>query len=414
MARRSRKRRMRCPKCRSLSTVRNGSRSLRTVNMDRHVQRSVQCYRCRECGEYFSCRKEKHKKYSFGFKTELARMHVEERMSYRVMSKRIREKTGKQIGASVLCGMVNEVARQSKSSWHIQHEYRPEWTGYLVVDDKYLNKRRKALMSLVAIDSTGDAIHSEVLEEPTQESVENFFLYIRDRLEYPIKGITTDMDDRLRRAIERVFAGQIPHQVCIWHALESIRGMLGYGQLARQKAVLERQEERLTEKVLEWMVVERRQQLHQELERVRSRYDQQRGLLMIIRQMLYSKKRSESFALLKRLESDEGKVYPQVIAFLKAHLDELTMHQQDHHLEKTSNRAENFNKQLQRRFKTIESFQTPETAFNYLNLLRNYLRFKPFTDCRVHARERNGRAPIELCNVKLAHHNWLRHAVRWV
>jgi len=414
MARRSRKRRMRCPQCKSLSTVRNGNRSLTTVSVDRHVGRSVQCYRCRECGEYFSCRKEKHKKYSFGFKAELARMHVEERMSYRVMAKRIREKTGKQIGPSVLCGMVNEVARQSKSSWHIQHEYRPEWTGYLVVDDKYLNKRRKALMSLVAIDSTGDAIHSEVLEEPTQENVENFFLYIRDRLEYPIKGITTDMDDRLGRAIERVFARQIPHQVCLWHALESIRGMLGYGQLARQKAILERQEERLTGKVLEWMVVERRQKLRQELQQVRSRYDQQRGLLMIIRQMLYSKKRSESLALLKRLESYEGKVYPQVIAFLKAHLDGLTMHQRDHRLEKTSNRAENFNKQLQRRFKTIESFQTPETAFNYLNLLRNYLRFKPFTDCRVHARERNGRAPIELCNVKLAHHNWLRHAVVWV
>jgi len=81
------------------------------------------------------------------------------------------------------------------------------------------------------------------------------------------------------------------------------------------KGDLERQEERLTGKVLEWMVVERRQKLRQELQQVRSRYDQQRGLLMIIRQMLYSKKRSESLALLKRLESYEGKVYPQVIAF---------------------------------------------------------------------------------------------------
>ena len=413
MARGSRKRRMRCPGCKSLSTVRNGNRTLTRVSLDRHVARRVQCYRCQDCGAYFSCRKEKHKKYSFGFKAELARMHVEERMSYRVMSKRIQEKSGKQIGPSVLCGMVNEVARQSKSSWHIQHEYRPEWSGYLVVDDKYLNKRRKALMSLVALDSTGDAIHSEVLQEPTQENVDNFFFYIRDRLKYPIKGITTDLDDRLKRAIERVFTGQIPHQVCLWHALESVRGMLGYGQLARQKAILERQEERLRQNVLQWRVIEQRQQLHQELEGVRSRYDQQRALLMIIRQILYAKKRSESLALLRRLESRQRKVYPQVVVFLKAHLDGLTMHQQDHRLEKTSNRAENFNKQLQRRFKTIESFQTPENAFNYLNLLRNYLRFKPFTDCRLHARERNGRAPIELCNVKLNHHNWLRHAVVW-
>ncbi len=414
MLRRSRKRRVRCPKCKSLWTVRNGSRCLTPVSIDRHVKRSVQCYRCRECGEYFSCRKEKHKKYSFGFKAELARMHVEGRMSDRVMSKRIQEKTGKQIGPSVLCGMVNEVARQSKSSWHIQREYQPQWTGYLVVDDKYLNKRRKALMSLVALDSTGDAIHSEVLEEPTQEHIENFFLYIRDRLEYPIKGITTDMDERLRRAIERVFTGQLPHQMCLWHALESVRGMLGYGQLARQKGILERQDVRLAEKVVEWKVIEERKRLRQELERVQSRYDEQRGLLMIIRQMLYAKKHTASLALLRRLQSREGKRYPQVIAFLKAHLDGLTMHQQDHHLEKTSNRAENFNKQLQRRFKTIESFQTSETAFNYLNLLRNYLRFKPFTDCRFNAAQRNGKSPIELCNVKLTHHNWLKHAVVWV
>ncbi len=405
---------MRCPKCKGLSTVRNGSRCLTTVSLDRHVKRRVQCYRCRGCGTFFSCRKEKHKKYSFGFKAELARMHVEERMSYRVMAKRIQEKTGKQIGPSVLCGMVNEVACQSKSSWHIQHEYQPQWTGYLVVDDKYLNKRHKSLMSLVALDSTGDAIHSEVLVEPTQENVESFFLYIRDRLEYPIKGITTDMDERLRRAIERVFSGQIRHQVCVWHALENIKGLLGYGQLMRQKMILERQDAHLGESVLEWTVAEERRQVRQELERVTSRYDEQHALLSNIRQMLYARKHSETLALLKRLQNRESRRYPQVIAFLRAHLDALTMHQYDPRLEKTSNRAENFNKQLQRRFKTIESFQTTETAFNYLNLLRNYLRFKPFTDCRVNAAQRNGKSPIELCNVKLAHHNWLKHAVVWV
>jgi transposase-like protein len=413
MGNQSRKRRMRCPRCRSLSVVRNGSRQLVTVSIERHVVRRVQCYHCSACGEYFSCRREKGKKYSFGFRAEVARMHVEERMSYRVISKRLQEKTGKEIAPTVLCRMVHEVARHSKSSWEIQREYQPQWTGYLTVDDKYLHCKRERIMSLVAIDASGDAIHSEVLTDPSQESIEQFLQYIRDRLEYPIKGITTDLDERLHRAIERVFTGEIRHQRCIWHALESIRKEIGYGASARRKGILERQLQRLDDLQRQWMSLEERERVSRELEAVCVQHEQQRALLWNIRQMLYANDIQETRQRFQKLRRQYGKSYPVVIRFLKTHGMALTMHQQDPHLEKTSNRAENFNRQLQRRFKTIESFQTSESAADYLNLLRNYLRFKPFTDCRVDARGRNGKAPIELCGVKLQHHNWLKHAINW-
>jgi hypothetical protein len=73
--------------------------------------------------------------------------------------------------------------------------------------------------------------------------------------------------------------------------------------------------------------------------------------------------------------------------------------------------AENFNRQLQRRLKTIEAFQSFSTALNYLNMLRNYLRFKPFTDCKRAKKNRNGFAPIELCKAKLLSRDWIKNSI---
>jgi hypothetical protein len=42
---------------------------------------------------------------------------------------------------------------------------------------------------------------------------------------------------------------------------------------------------------------------------------------------------------------------------------------------KTNIIAENFDRQIQRRLKTIESFQTVATAFDYLNMIINHIRF---------------------------------------
>ena len=61
-----------------------------------------------------------------------------------------------------------------------------------------------------------------------------------------------------------------------------------------------------------------------------------------------------------------------------------------------------------RRLKTIEAFQSIETAFNYLNLVRNYLRFKPYTDCRGKRRIRSRKSPMKLCQVGLSTKDWLK------
>lgn len=74
--------------------------------------------------------------------------------------------------------------------------------------------------------------------------------------------------------------------------------------------------------------------------------------------------------------------------------------------------AENINKQFQRHFKTIEAFQLIDSAFDYQNLYRSYLRFKPYTDRRGNRKYRNGRSPLQLCGAKIPNADWLTNAIR--
>ena len=72
--------------------MKNGMRRINPIEFSRGSKRDIQRYLCHDCGRFFSRRREKRRRYSFTFELEITRMHVEERMSYRVMSKRIMER----------------------------------------------------------------------------------------------------------------------------------------------------------------------------------------------------------------------------------------------------------------------------------------------------------------------------------
>jgi len=115
------KRSMRCPlsqrlmnlrlNCNSLSTKKNGKRKLTSIGFDRKSKKHTQRYRCKECQKTFSKRRDKHKHYSWGFREQIVRMHVEERMSFRVISKRLRESFAVKIWAGYYCKIFNETIR---------------------------------------------------------------------------------------------------------------------------------------------------------------------------------------------------------------------------------------------------------------------------------------------------------------
>jgi transposase-like protein len=411
-----RRRRMRCPKCGSLKTILYGKRPIRPGSMNGHSIREVQKYRCNDCSGVFSLRVDKGQKYGFDFKSELVRMHVEERMSYRVMSKRLREKYALKISPIYLCRMVNEVAQMSKSSIEITREFKPVWDGYIAVDDKYIRVRGERYLCLVAVDTTGDPVHIELIEEPNQGAYDNFFRYLVDHLGYPVRAITTDLDPMLDNAVKNVFGGQILHQKCIWHGLEIIKRQIDYQKTRQDYLRFKKKCDHLSasledKKVYYDSIREKLQRMKSDLAVLEEEYLAKEKLLSDIREMFKKKtdsKVTEKFKVIKKQYSTK---YPKVISFLTDNLDGLTTYTINQHIPKTNIMAENFNRQLQRRLKTIEAFQTFSTAFNYLNMIRNYLRFKPFTDCKGKRKYRNGSAPIELCKVKLASRDWIKNSV---
>jgi hypothetical protein len=403
---------MRCENCGSMNTVKCGKRKLTIVSLDRKVKRSVQRYQCNNCCRTFSKRRERGKKYGFEFKKKLANMHVEKRMSYRVMSKTIIEEIGKKISPTQLCKMVNEVAFQSKGSLQIKNEFKPKWEGYLVVDDKNIDIKGEQRVSLIARDSSGDIVHEELLDSYTQENFDNFFRYIVERLEYPFKSLTTDLDEMLEKSKRLVIGAIIPHQKCIWHGIETIKRIVGYQETAykhkRLEKLIKNIEEGLEDRKGSYTrQSDKKEEFKKELIEVNKKYLELEEMLKIIKKMLYAKTSEDTKRIYETYKTMYSRKYPQVVGFMNRHLDGLTMHQKDDNIPKTSNLAENLNKQLMRRFKTIEAFQTFNTAFNYLNLICNYLRFKPYTDCKGKRKWRNGKSPLELCGVKLKNKNWI-------
>lgn len=388
------RRRMRCPRCESLETVKNGRRINLDFSLERKSTRTVQRYQCKECRESFTIRGNEKSRYTKKFKLKLTKMHTEERMSYRVISKRVREEYLIRISKNTVCRIVNEIAGQSKGDIAIKQEYQLQWSGYINVDDKYVRLGGKKNMMLVATDKTGDVVHTELLEVEEQQRIDEFFRFIKEHLHYRFKGVTTDLDEMLEKSIVQELGNDVPHQKCLKHALDNIVKIV---ELLQKK-------KRLTK------LKETGRYSAEEYKKAALEYSEAENIYLTSKKMLYSSEEDVSLELLREL-SRYNRKYPKLCEFFDRHLEKLLTHQRVPAISKTNNIAENINRQLMRRLKTIESFQSFSTAENYLNLYKNYLRFKPYTDCRGSNKLKNGKSPLEVCGGMLKSKDWLKNSI---
>lgn len=408
-----RRRSVRCPYCRSLITTKHGTRLLVQVRVRGSGKRRVQRYHCMACERTFSTRREWKKKYSLQFKMHIAKQHVEERRSYRVIAKRLAEETGKHIAPRVLCTWVNEIASRCKSSITVQHTYQPQWEGYLTVDDKYINVKGTKMFNLVAVDSSGDPLYVRMYREKTLEKYREFLHTIITELHYPVRAVISDLDPLLVRALGEEVPSPIPHQLCLWHAMEEVKRMIDYATVARKHAVLSKKIEDFRAALMDhkpYYNTAPCEQWEKALAKLQPLYERHRTMLRALTAILFARAAADAQDAFKQFRSRYAE-YPQVIAWVAARWNGLCAHQKDHRIARTNVLAENLNKQLMRRLKTVEAFQSFRTAYNYVQLLTLYLRFKPYTDCRGSRKLRNGKTPLEVCNVHLAHHDWIKHAV---
>lgn len=379
----------------------------------------VQRYQCCVCKKSFTLRRHPRQQHSEGFELEVVRRHVEGRGSYRVIAQWVHQQCGRKLSASSLQRMVQRVAQRCKSPWEMSRELRPRWDGVLCLDEKMCRVRGKQQWWYHAVDRTGDILDCRAVAELTVNEAMKFLEGLR-ALRLKLRGIVTDLDTALTLAVRKTYP-EIPHQYCIKHALDALEELMGYRPVVQRRrwnqAILRGQFERLAGRKGVWRERAREEFLRSwETSRALSqRYRALQGLWEECRLILTAK--TEEMALERLKKVARIRLFPpeerrKVRAFFGRHCDHLMMHHRVKGLPRTNNQAENLNKQLERRFKTIEAFQHRATAIAYVNLLIAYLRQKPYTDCRGWRKHLNGKSRLEAAGVKLPDRNWLLNPLR--
>jgi transposase-like protein len=398
----------------------HGHRVIRELDVrgDRRVE--VQRYRCKDCDHSFSTRRRPRSQTSEAFEREIARRHVEGRESYRVISKHVYEVTGRKISATSLQKMVERVAGRCRTPHEMSKELRPpKWSGTLHVDEKMGRVRGGQQWWYLAVDGSGDIVDCSGVKELTvNEAIE--FLEGVAELKSDWLGVVTDLDTSLTLAVTRVFPKK-PHQYCLKHALASIETSLGYTGITQKqqwtKGVLREKLQGLSQKKGVWVERSRAEffKRWKDTRMFSARYHRVAALRDESYGILFAKDEAEA---LKRLASlRRARIYPveslsKVVSFFDRHWDRLMTHHRVPGIPRTNNMAESVNKQIQRRLKTIESFQHRETALSYMNLLIAYLRCKPYTDCRRGRKHLNGKSRLQAAGVKNLSTDWMANCLK--
>jgi len=298
-------------------------------------------------------------------------------------------------------------------------ELKPKWDGIIGLDEKMCRVRGRQQWFYLASDTTGDVIDCRAVKELTVNEAITFLEGLKT-LGLKVRAMVTDLDTVLTLAVEKVYP-QTPHQYCIKHALAAIEEILGYKPIAVRRGwnqrILRNKFERLAGRKGIWR--ERAQEeFRSNWEAARQLSQHYRSLHRLweaARTILTAQTEQEAqtfFRSLRHIQTDRDDQRKKVVAFFRRHWDRLMMHHRVRGLPRTNNLAENLNKQLERRFKTIESFQSPSSAKNYVNLLIAYLRQKPYTDCRGRRKYLNGKSRLEAAGLSLPSLDWLVIALK--
>ena len=248
-----------------------------------------------------------------------------------------------------------------------------------MVDGKTIKVKGKRNCLVIGIDYTADIPLTEYeigAENKTQYV--RFFKNLKE-LNYPLRGLVSDGREDIHSAAKQVYSS-FHHQLCLKHFLKSIDRTFGYLTVKRSRLEKEFKLE-----------LELRSNLY-ELIYTKDYYQFLNKYHLIKSERRYFKSEYCSKMWFK----------------LQNNIHSIIAHYFDHRLCLTNNSAENIIKQLNRRLKLIEGFQSSITAESYLRLLVMYLRFKPYTDARNIHKYRNGKSRLELSRVRTKDLDWLK------
>ncbi len=278
-----------------------------------------------------------------------------------------------------ICQWVNDYAANSKTAKETSQELKPQWSGYLVVDGKTIKVKGKRNCLIIGVDYTGDIPLTEYEIGPENKTAYVRFFRNLKELNYQIKGLVSDGREDIYQAA-KLFYSSFHYQTCLKHFMRNIDRSFSYLTIKRKKL------DSKFEKELKF-----RNEIYQLI--YAQNYDN-------FLNQYYSLQRKKRYAQSPYCYKMWGKI--------QVNLHPIVARYFDRQLELTNNQAESFIKQINRRLKLIEGFQSSRTAECYLRLLIMYLRFKPYTDAKRTNKRRNGKSRLELVGVKTENIDWLK------
>jgi hypothetical protein len=168
--------------------LRDGHRFLRRVSVRKITTEKVQKWRCKDCQKYFTFRKkDKRQQFTEVFIKEVVKDFIQGRSSYAVIKER------KDVSVGTLSKWINDFGKSCMSPIEIAHTLgftvANRWSGTLLLDGKYLNKK---MVLLVACDYlTLDIVAHLVVEAETEENYIKLVNLI-EKCGYRIQAVVSD------------------------------------------------------------------------------------------------------------------------------------------------------------------------------------------------------------------------------
>jgi transposase-like protein len=398
----------------------NGHRTITEHGLREAHAQIVQRFYCCDCRKSFIARHNPGKRLSHELCEEIVRRHVEGGESYRSIARWIKRERGRKPSAGSLQRIVEDVASRCKTAWEMSRELRPRWDGVVLLDEKMCPVRRKGQWLYLAVDTTGDILHCPRVPELSSTEAAKFLKEVL-ALGVQLKGVVTDLDPALTRAVAAV-CPQTPHQYCIKHALSAIAILIGYverEERRRRKRLSDDDESVAGQRHRNVVKDGSTDEVSEESQNRPCLYALEQNsvgaLYETCRMILSAPTEQEArrgYKALQENQSFPAKEQRKAVRFLKRRWDHLMMYHRIPGLPRTTNLVENVNKQLERRYKTIEAFQYNSTAIHYTNLLVAFLRQKPYTDCRGSRKHLNGKSRLAAAKIRGLHPDWLKNCLK--
>jgi hypothetical protein len=405
-----------------LDTKRKGKIKRLGVLSRRNLYLYTQRFYCKRCKKSFVTRKDKRKRYS----NEMIKRHIEDRTSYRIIARRLRETTHSRISSFTVFGAVKRASLNSKPLIEAIRELNPDLSGFLHLDGKGIKLKGKPKWEstlFIAQDSIGLPIHQKLIQGENKLLIINLLKEIKEKLNYPFKGIISDMREEIIYAVGQIIP-EIPHQFCKTHILRGIDRILKIQPIQTQLTKHLKKLKGIKSLFIHPYSPEK-QSILKELKDTKNKISDLKRKhkdTLTLRRYLRIYVLGNSFqkveTRLKKIKRLRAKLKPRkkvynLITSLIKYKDNIFAHLKYPCLPYTNNQLENLIKQYERRFKTIEGFGNNYKATQgYLNLMAIYHCFKPYTDCKDKNSYKNGKSPLELAGVSIRGLDWVRFTLK--